>query len=114
MRNQRDNMKPRSTMQIECRAAPTSILPDQHPEHQGLFVAVVYGKRPHQPSLPLTMGLEATEEAAMEWGREAMRLQPWIDGNPCPPDIFDRGERAMPNPDAGKAVVLQFPSRKGG
>jgi len=38
----------------------------------------------------LTVGCEATESEVKAWIAKAIEVQPWIEGNPSVPDMYDR------------------------
>lgn len=38
----------------------------------------------------MTIGVEGTKTGIIEWLQRAVDMKPWISGNPCPPDMYDR------------------------
>ena len=43
-------------------------------------------------TIVLTQGVELSPELARQWANKAIEMQPWIDGNDCPRDAYDRGQ----------------------
>lgn len=41
----------------------------------------------------LTVGCEHTEAEIKQWLQDAMRVKPWISGNPVVPDMYDRAKK---------------------
>jgi hypothetical protein len=60
-------------------------LPDRH-EWVGLVI---------DGDTILTVGCEASSEAIVLWLEKAMEIQPWIEGNPIVPDMYDRAKEAL-------------------
>lgn len=85
---------------------PASYRPAGYLEHEGYVIAVlqrvelqdyaafVMSGKGHRATM-LTCGSEPTAEAAMDWAKLAIAAKPWIDGNPCPPDMYDRNPWQM-------------------
>lgn len=55
------------------------------------FIAIIYDDE--EPNIVLSMGHEMTKNAIEEWMQLAMDNEPWIEGNPAAPDMYDRSRR---------------------
>ena len=55
------------------------------------YIAMVYDLE--EPDIVLSIGCEMTVSAIEEWMQLAMDNEPWIEGNPAAPDMYDRSRR---------------------
>ncbi len=55
-----------------------------HPSRQEFIGAVLDGEK------LLTLGAEQTEHEIIIWCKQALRVKPWIAGNPRVNDMYDR------------------------
>lgn len=55
------------------------------------YIAIVYDAE--EPDIVLSIGCEMTIHAIEDWMQTAMDNEPWIDGNPSAPDMYDRSRR---------------------
>lgn len=85
---------------------PSGISARVSPMANGQLNIGLFGHTPGLPDVLLTIAIEDSVALAQAWIEAAMEAKPWIDGNPCPPDAYDRRAANAENAAAGENVIV--------